>query len=186
LVLKWNLQYFFDSQLSKDITKEERNFKKGMWMIGGYAILGDLNLNNSNPQSNNRSNDLSPFAAYFLSRNWAVGTYFHYHNNITLRRFNISLTPMTRYYVNLNHKKKLFGEVALGLGMDFWRFEKNWNAMNNILRPKLSIGLSNMLSNYVSLDIWVNYERVWIKEFYGRNGKTREIGIHMGFQAFID
>ncbi len=186
MYFRWQMQYFFESRLAEDKWKEARNFKKGLWMIGGHAILGDVNFNNLDPITGRKINDISPFLAYFLNEHWAVGASFHYHNDLRYQQFNMVVTPMTRYYLNINHKRKIFGELAIGLGMDFWRSEKKWNARNNILKPKLSFGVANMLSNYVSLDIWIDYEQMRVKEFYTRNRKISQTGIHMGIQAYFD
>ena len=184
--LRWEMQYFFKSELSNDPANQERNFKRGMWMLGGSATLGNTGVENVSFQIDRSTNYISPLAAYFLNEHWAVGTYFNYSNDLRYRQFNITWSPMIRYYLNLNYKKKIFGEVRLGLGMDIIRINDQWNATNNILRPELKLGVANMLSKYVSLDVWINYQETKTNEFYSLNRKTRQIGVHMGLQAYID
>lgn len=144
------LQYFFRyrDHRQERLIDYRKSLKKGTWFVGGQLRLREhQQLRLFDIQK------IEPEAGVFFRQNWALGTGFTYNATAQYNTMSFGLNPFTRYYLNINRKKKIYLDIHTGYRLSFSRLTKEEYVKSHGFNYGVAIGWSNFISKEVSFDI---------------------------------
>ena len=150
---------------------------KGDWMVGGYFRL--------NTSDNNTEISLTPNAGLFVVDNLAVGGNIGLNHTTSgnNKYTSFGIVPFVRYYFTTETQKVrpvLHG--ALNYLSTRNKIGNNTSSTNTGLNFFVGGGAAAFISNSVSIDALIGYDRTKYKNFDGSGG----FAFNIGFQVYVN